>query len=236
MKFIFYSHSDYSDIWDVLFGQCDKYLKNQSKVLFTDMAGKGNVPKDWDVVYYDEKLPYQERVTSCLAQLEDEIVVFSHEDMIPCDDIDFKTLKDFEELIRDDSVDFIKLLRGGYSDNHLQSKEHAYLVDCPPDMVFTIQPTICKKDRLMTMYSETPGSSIWEFEAQTLHTAAHHEFAGRMAYRSTDKKRGMYHYDSSTYPYIATAIVKGKWYTSDYPEIKDLLKSYKIDITERGEA
>ena len=60
MKFIFYSHSDYSDIWELLFGQCDKYLKDQDKVLFTD---KGEVPEDWDVVYYDDKLPYQERVT-----------------------------------------------------------------------------------------------------------------------------------------------------------------------------
>jgi hypothetical protein len=57
-----------------------------------------------------------------------------------------------------------------------------------------------------------------------------------MAYKSIDKKRGMHHYDSSTYPYIATAIVKGKWYTSDYPEIKELLKTYKIEISERGEA
>ena len=233
MKFIFYSHSDYSDIWELLFGQCDKYLKDQDKVLFTD---KGEVPEDWDVVYYDDKLPYQERVTSCLSKIDDEIVVFSHEDMVPYDVIDFKTLKEFEELIKDDSVDFIKLLRGGYTDNHAQSSEHEYLVDCPANMVFTIQPTICKRRNLMSMYEDTPGSSIWEFEANTILTTNMYNFSGRMAYKSSDKKRGMYHYDSSTYPYIATAIVKGKWYTSDYPEIKELLKTYKIEISERGEA
>ena len=233
MKFIFYSHSDYSDIWELLFGQCDKYLKDQDKVLFTD---KGEVPEDWDVVYYDDKLPYQERVTSCLSKIDDEIVVFSHEDMVPYNVIDFKTLKEFEELIKDDSVDFIKLLRGGYTDDHPQSSEHEYLVDCPSNMVFTIQPTICKRRNLMSMYEDTPGSSIWEFEANTVHTTNIYNFSGRMAYKSSDKKRGMHHYDSSTYPYIATAIVKGKWYTSDYPEIKELLKTYKIEISERGEA
>jgi len=45
----------------------------------------------------------------------------------------------------------------------------------------------------------------------------------------------MYHYDSKAYPYIATGVVKGKWYTSDYPEMLTILNDYDIDKSLRGE-
>ena len=31
-----------------------------------------------------------------------------------------------------------------------------------------------------------------------------------------DKKRGKYHYDSSVFPYICTAVIKGKWNYNEY--------------------
>ncbi len=56
-----------------------------------------------------------------------------------------------------------------------------------------------------------------------------------MAFEEGDSKRGMYHYDSSVYPYVATGVVKGKWYTSDYPEMQAILNDYNIDVALRGE-
>ena len=50
-----------------------------------------------------------------------------------------------------------------------------------------------------------------------------------------DKKRGLFHYDSSIFPYIATAIVKGKWNYSEYKNELDILfDNYKINKHERG--
>ena len=31
-----------------------------------------------------------------------------------------------------------------------------------------------------------------------------------------DKKRGKFHYDSSVYPYVCTAVIKGKWNFKEY--------------------
>ena len=43
------------------------------------------------------------------------------------------------------------------------------------------------------------------------------------------------HWDSKTFPYIATAIVKGKWNLSEYKqELGMILSSYKIDLGARG--
>ena len=46
----------------------------------------------------------------------------------------------------------------------------------------------------------------------------------------------MAHHDSSTYPYIATAIVKGMWNVSEYPEeLKEVFNEYSIDYKEVSE-
>jgi len=231
MKFIFYSHKDYSDIWPIMFGQAEKYLGQYQKVLFTN---EGDAPDDWDVLYYDDSLPYQQRVLSCLAKLKDEVVVFHHEDMFLRAEPDHETLKYFANIVEADQVSFIKLLRGGYVDTLVES-EYAGLLISPQDMVFTIQPTICKKHNLETMYRDTPGESIWEFESNTHKTTTKENFTGCMAFESGDQKRGMYHYDSKVYPYIATGVVKGKWYTSDYPEMLTILNDYDINKSLRGE-
>ena len=54
-------------------------------------------------------------------------------------------------------------------------------------------------------------------------------------YYAGEQKRGMHHYDSSVFPFIASAIVKGKWNLSEYPEeLGSLLDEYEIDPTIRG--
>ena len=54
-------------------------------------------------------------------------------------------------------------------------------------------------------------------------------------YYDNEKKRGENHYDSSIYPYIATALVRGKWNITEYEEdLSGLIKNYNININERG--
>ena len=46
----------------------------------------------------------------------------------------------------------------------------------------------------------------------------------------------MSHWDSKVYPYVATAIVKGKWNYSEYEsELSSLHKEYNVDKNIRGE-
>ena len=45
----------------------------------------------------------------------------------------------------------------------------------------------------------------------------------------------MCHYDSEIVPYIASALVKGKWNMSEYSkELIPLIDKYNININERG--
>ena len=46
-----------------------------------------------------------------------------------------------------------------------------------------------------------------------------------------DKKRGKFHYDSSVYPYICTAVIKGKWnFKEDKKELFEIFYNKKFNI------
>jgi hypothetical protein len=54
-------------------------------------------------------------------------------------------------------------------------------------------------------------------------------------YYADEPKRGQSHYDSSIFPYIASALVGGKWNLREYEqELVELIDKYKIDIEIRG--
>ena len=54
------------------------------------------------------------------------------------------------------------------------------------------------------------------------------------SYRS-GLRRGLHHFDNNVYPYVATAIGKGKWNLGEYSdELKPLLSQEFIDPSVRG--
>jgi hypothetical protein len=42
MPIIIYTHTDYSDVWPILFGQIKKYLVNFDIIIFTNEKDKNN--------------------------------------------------------------------------------------------------------------------------------------------------------------------------------------------------
>ena len=75
---IIYSHSSYSDVWPLVLGQLELYMPKSEIILFTDSDPlKGN----YRPVFYDNNLNYNERVIQCLQKINDEVVLFTHEDM-----------------------------------------------------------------------------------------------------------------------------------------------------------
>ena len=94
---------------------------------------------------------------------------------------------------------------------------------------FSIQPTIIKKETFANIF-ENKQFNIWEFEDKINHVDLH--FMSKVGY---ERKRGLYHYDSTVYPYIATAINKGKWNVSEYQEeLNPIFEEYNINPFDRG--
>ena len=144
---ICYSHSTYSDVWDIFFGQLEKYFPNNKKYLFTDSVVK-DIPKDVEVILYDDKLSYSKRLSSCLSKLEEDIVLFHHEDMILYDKPNVEKLNELYNFLKTYEIDYIKLLKGGHDfDVPLDNMPVDNLYWIPHDgkkLSFAIQPTIWK--------------------------------------------------------------------------------------------
>ena len=116
------------------------------------------------------------------------------------------------------------------SEDEANKTENEYL-----ELAKHCKDTIIKKDKLMKIYKHTKGQSIWEFENNSNSLMQYLNYSSCYYHEGTENKRGMFHWDSIIYPYIATAVVKGKWDYESYPNIlKSLHSEYKIDPTMRG--
>jgi hypothetical protein len=205
-----YTHSDYDKVFSIWHNQARLYFPSSPIHLLSDKSLEESVTT---TILYDSNLKYTDRVLSCLEQLDENMcVIFQHEDMPLYDFPMYDTLNEFIELVESDKVDMIRLLR--VVPMLESSGIHPILYKNPSNNLFSIQPTIIKVKTLKEIFKLVPDRNIWEAEKYwELHLKG---YVSLFPYIN-EKKRGMYHYDSKVYPYIATAITKGQWNIQEYP-------------------
>ena len=213
MKLLLYTHSDYNWVWKYWHQQTDRYLKNLPKICLLNTNSKFR--DDYLVIKYDDRNTYKNRILSCINRLNDEeTVLFAHEDMFLYDKPKFEILDQFCKLIKNDNCDVIKLIRA--FDNLDKSNIHKNLLINPSKQLFSIQPSILKIKTLKYIYENVPGNNIWEFEANTNEKYLKNITSFCAFDETLDLKRGKFHYNSSIYPYVCTAVIKGKWNFKEY--------------------
>jgi len=137
-------------------------------------------------------------------------------------------------LVKSEEIDIIKLIKASYSEFSDESKGENLFYN-PTNLLFAIQPSIIRKNKLLNIYKHTKGNSIWEFEKNSNNLIESLNYSSCYYYEGSENKRGLFHWDSIIYPYVATAVVKGKWdYESYSIELDNLLSEYKIDPNRRG--
>ncbi len=229
-----YSHSSYSDVWEPFFRQSERFTPEYKKVLFSD-DDLGKTPDNWSFVQYEDNDSYSDRMYKCLEQIDTELCFLHHEDMFLYDVPDKELLSLYENVVLNEDVDFIRLLRS------VDSPSFSYKgiktlnpVPSHSQYFFSVQPTICKTESLLRIYQNTKIDHIRQFEPRVQQVCRDLKIKGLFHYNQ-EPKRGDHHYDSSVYPYVATAIVKGKWNLSDYPtELGDILIKNNINVDIRG--
>lgn len=230
---VLYTHTDYKDIWPIFFGQADIYLNEYEKFIFVDKYDK-DIPNKYEQIYYNDQYKYTNRVYSCLSKIqEDKSILFLHEDMILYNNPNNCIIQEFVSLILNNKADFIKLIKAG--GNFIKSSIHNNLVCATQELLFSVQPTICKISKLKSIYN-CGEYNIWDFENIVSNLCIYNGYINCfMSSDDIENKRGLMHWDSNIFPYIATAIVKGKWNYTEYPnELNQLFSKYNIDKNIRG--
>ena len=228
MKILLYTHSDYNWVWKYWHQQTDKYLQNFDKICMSN--SNSSFRDDYLVIKYDDELTYKNRVLSCLNDIDDnEIVLFCHEDMFLYKKPNFEIIDEYINLVNNDNCELVKLIRA--FENLDKSNLHKKLFKNPDKQLFSIQPTIIKIKTLKHIYKTVPGENIWEFEANTSKKYLKDLISLCSFDPDVDKKRGKFHYDSSVYPYICTAVIKGKWNFKEYKkELFEIFYNKKFNI------
>ena len=222
---IVYTHTDMKDIWPMFFGQLKKYVGDTK--IYVAVNKDDTQISDYIRIIYDDSKEYTERWKAILEQIEEETFMFMHEDMILFDKLNFQLLEKYIGYVSNEVVDSVKLILAGSEfeqssiDSTLVTNEYSK---------FSIQPTITRKDIFKEKVNSVSSLNIWQFEEAISITGK--DFMVKIG---GERKRGIYHYDSLVFPYIATAINKGKWNLNEYTkELNPMFEEYNINPFERG--
>lgn len=225
---IIYTNSKCSDIWPMFLGQEEKFLSG-SKFFITDkLVPYHPISKQ---LIYSESDNYSDVWIKALEDLNTDLFIYLQEDFILYDKVNIEKLNEYANLLKNSDYSFVRLIKSGEVNQKIT--DTLYEISPDNDYIFAMQATIWKTKDYINILKNV-------HEAKWLETHRYKDFMKAnkikgLSHFDNEPKRGGNHHDSNVYPYIATALVKGKWITSEYGNIlTDLINEYHIDINNRG--
>jgi len=240
------SHSTNSDCLEIFFSQLEKYVDvgffSNIYLLLDDCE---NVPPYVTCIKYDLESCFTDQMTSCLSRIEEEIILYANEDYILYDNPDLEFLSQLASFLKD--CNDLSYLRFVYADieklatfTEIGDKALLYI---PPSsqLCFSQTLSLWKTKDYLNIHREGPKASIGikgesegHFEVLVKPICRDLGIQGAVVFNPRNKKRGIFHYESKSFPHVASALIKGRWNVSEYPELEKILAENRIDTTIRG--
>ena len=236
-----WSHTSYSDIWNMYYGQFKKMAPFFKHYMFINE--KTLLPPDYCIqIENDETKDFGVRVVDSLQRVKEKNIIWMQEDFVLYDKVEEEIISKLNEFLNNSNYHFIKLMKSGINGgNPLQEKLGIFEVPNNCEYLYSLQATIWKKDKLLKLYDFYKPRNMLNAELFGSVACNNLNIKGCYVYKN-EPRRGRGHHDSNTFPYIATALHGGsygkpaRWQTSIYDlELNNLLNDYKIDKTIRGE-
>lgn len=229
-----YTHTNCKDIWPAYYGRLNKYFKDA--LIYSMVNDFENIPHINNSIVYDDNKSYSDEFVRCLEQIPNDFFIYMQEDFILYDFVNIEEIKRCIKFLQNSNFSYIRLIKCG-DVTDIKIDKNLYLVSKDGSSnhsinSFSMQPTIWKKKDFINLYLNCNSDKFGENYNYTF-TLNRLNMNGCYYYNGEPARGG--HHDSSIFPYIATAIVKGKWNYSEYPSELDLLfKEYSIDKHLRG--
>jgi hypothetical protein len=226
-------------------GQIKKFFPSFiKKYVFVDKGCLDDLSifKDFTVIYYDQSQCYKDQFLSCIEQVPENFCIYTNEDYILYDTVNQNKIQLVCDILskEDHSIGFIKFVKG--SENLLgsyKSYDSLFEIDPNDSNFFTQQAAIWRTRTLQSVFYFSPQSHIGGYggeQQEVVGSDVCRQLKIRgLQYYDGGKLRGQVHYDSNIFPYINTAIVRGKWNILEYyNELMPLFSEYKIKSYLRG--
>jgi hypothetical protein len=225
---VVYTNSKCSDLWEMFLKQNNKHIG--WPIFFITDKLIPNFPEDSQYIY-SEKDNYSDVWVSVLKKLNTKFFIYLQEDFILYDDVKIDKVIEYTEKLNNSDYSFVRLIKSGEVNQKIT--DTLYEISPNNPFIFAMQTTIWKTNDYINILENV-------HEEKWLETEKYREFMIKenikgMCHYDNEPKRGGNHYDSNVYPYVATALVKGKWIMSEYHnELTKLLSENNIDKNKRG--
>lgn len=235
-----YSHSSFSDCWEMAISQAYEHLPSncQKVYLMSDASEKTMLfykalKKRFDVelVTYDDEDNYTKRLHACFSEINKQfdIIYFVHEDMPLTDKVDQVYLNALLHYLNYSNEFYIKLVDTIKVNKKEEHPSFPELNRNYGGYSLSVQPSLIKLADFLPLL-DSVDENIYDFEK--LCVRSNMTFSAVVG----DKKVGLYALCNDKFPHIVTAIVAGKWCRSEWSdEINYLAEKYDIDLSVRGE-
>lgn len=213
------THSSCADLWPMFFGQLKKHWPERPSCVvaadvfeerFDDMMDRQFSIDDTYVSYAACKR-FTSQYLMGLCAVETPYVLTLQEDMILYGDVSERAAS---ARPRDD-VDCLRLIYSG------------------PHLAYSMQASVWHTSSLKALYAGFDADTPWDAELKG--DGVMKMFSMKVAMiEPNGPKRGRDHYDNNEFPYIATALCRGKWNAEYHRELEPLHAQYDIDASKRG--
>lgn len=231
-----YTHTNCMDLWEPYLDSLDTHIHDIPSVMCANKPYEDYGRHKF--ISYDDDAMYCQEIIRCINEnIDTDYFIYMQEDFVLYDKVDVSLLKDYISVLENSDFSFIRLLKCGYVTN-IKYKDTLYLVSESGNThqtmtSFSMQPTIWKKKDFVKLYEK---ANCPKFKENWAYTTAMNDLNMNGLYHySGEKQIGGHHY-SDIFPYIATAVVRGKWNTSEYGDmLEPIFAKYEIDKSQRGE-
>ena len=233
------THSNYSDLWKIFFDRLDKFIPELKRYVFVD---KDTPDTNSEIIHYNSSDRFRTQFLTCIRQVKEKYCIFISEDYLLYDNPRLDLIEKYVNILEQDKwLTFIRFTRGmDFGEPRFKNHSDLYELSSVFPYFYSQTAGVWKTRDLEKIFENTNDSDIagsdmsQQLEILATDTCRRLDIRGLFCYHG-EPKRGEHHYDSIVFPYIATALVKGKWNISEYPkELGSILEEYKIEIKKRG--
>ena len=227
------TNSNYSDVWEPCFARLKKYNSGAKVYVCTDTAA--GIPSEYHPIIYDNSESYRNQMLSCLKQVKEKYIIYTSEDYILYDYVKQSLIEKVANILSETGYSFCKFIKGPEKTTPFNLDENLNEIDFQDANLFAQQASIWNTRDFQRIFEAAPSDNTrMEHEPGGSEICRQLSIRGLQYYSGT-KKRGIHHYDSEIYPCIATAVVKGLWNMSEYPqELSEVVNEFRINLNDRG--
>jgi hypothetical protein len=225
-----YTNSNCSDLWDAFQKQTKKHT-NIPLYMISDKE-VSNINLSGMFVYKNEDSYYKVWIDA-LSRFNSEYFIYLQEDFFLYSDVNHDKINEYVSFLKNNpEYSFVRLIKSGQLGD-VKLSDTLYEIEPSNPFIFAMQATIWRTADYIALM-ETVKENKWLETIEYQHTMNKIGMKGVYHY-DNEPKRGGNHYDTNVYPYIATALVKGKWIMSEYSkELSPILSNNNIDQNIRG--